>query len=197
MKRIWVLAVFALTTTALADLATMLYPPQAAIDRACDESHRAAKGFEFDKSLVFLEGGYLTADGTAFQTPLGTIKSICGADGRSLRKKRTPSELTAMVVLKGKLEELNDARSWAAVLTVEKLGVETARLFPDNDSVIASTSGWKADCSDGCKWVGSNYYYFNVTDPTFRAAVMDGGDLKIVVQRYGEIHSFPSPENLE
>jgi hypothetical protein len=97
----------------------------------------------------------------------------------------------------GKLKELTDARDWAAVFIVEKDGVETSRLFPTSDSEIASTQTWKVNCSGGCTWSGTNYYFYDFNQTEFAQAVTDGGQVKIVVQKYGEIQSFPFPDSLE
>jgi hypothetical protein len=197
MKRFVIVFGCLLVAVAFAAPSDVLFPSKENVERVCTESHQTAKANDFRKNLAVLDGELGRPNYVAFQSPLGSLKSTCAFLGKQLKKLVIPNEVPGLVAVGGQVTELTEARDWAAVFTVEKDGVETARLFPNDTSEAGSIKTWKVNCTGGCKWTGSNYYYFDFGQEEFKQAVLDGGDVKIIVQKNGEIKTFSFPTVIE
>jgi hypothetical protein len=197
MKRMLIGAVFLIGPIVIAaSNKDVFFPSQAAIADTCTVAYKSPKSVEITKNTAFFVGDWGTTDSASIQTPLGSIKSICSSDAKSLKKMLIPKTLTTLIIARGKVTELSDARSWATVITLEKNGTEVARVFPDS-SISGETSTWKVDCTGGCSWSGTNYYFFELNTPEILQALNGGAEIKVIVQKYGDIQTYSIPETIE
>jgi hypothetical protein len=184
-------------------LDSILYPSNQVVQKACTDSFKAGQAVDFEKELFELTSDDNGFDTVRFQTPLGGVKSACASDAQSLEVKPHPTNtksLFAMVVASGTVSDLPDARRWNAVMIARNSkGKELARVMPDALSQKGQLNNWEVSCADGCKWTGSNYYFFQLSNNAFRKAVFAGASVFVVNQERGEIITYPvrTPSQVE
>lgn len=98
-------------------------------------------------------------------TPLYGVFNICYNLTNQLKPPPSVNVLRAAaktrVSLYGEVKELSYARDWnVAIAFMDEAGQEIKRYFSTSKNV-AQTDDWKVDCKDGCKWTGTNTYYFD------------------------------------
>jgi hypothetical protein len=176
-------------------VSSILYPSNQQIQKACSQSFKEGQAFNFEQDFFELINDEFGSDTVMFQTPLGSVKSACASDAQSLRVKpqvNSTTSLYALVVASGTVAELADAYRWNAVIIAKNAkGKELARVMPEVFSEKGQMENWDVSCNDGCSWTGSNYYFFRLTNKTFKQAVLGGASVFVLNQERGEITTYP------
>lgn len=170
----------------------ILYPSSTSVEDVCSEAHKNPANYNFDNHIANLNGVIGSTRSATLQTPLGSVASICKADGRSLKVKKIPSVYPLVIVLGGRLANVREAESWASALVVkDSSGIEIARLNHDEQyGMPFRLSNWNARSG---VWSGLNYYFFTLNNPSFKKAVEDGGNVFVLTQQDNLISEYPLP----